>query len=140
VKTPVATSNPVDYEYLPLIPLNFKKGNVYTGVFGPTTVAFGPDGNCYFGTQGGDIVRLVLNEQHQVVSSFVSTIVPDTESDSPFRAILGITFDPMDTNEFPKVSKRKQNVLFKTTTGLISLLQVHLFANATTVVAHPTFP
>jgi hypothetical protein len=97
VTTPTGTSNPVDYEYLPLIPLNFKKGNVVTGIFGPTTLAVGPDGNLYVGTQGGDVMKLVLNENHQVVSTIISSAIPEAETTSPFRSILGLAFDPMDT-------------------------------------------
>lgn len=98
VTTPLDTSNAVQYEYLPEIPLTFLSGDVETGgLFGPTCAAFGPDGNLYVTTQGGDLIKYVLDEGHNVNGNETiwANVTLSTEYSS--RAILGITFDPMDT-------------------------------------------
>jgi len=101
VTTPLDTSNPVEYEYLPDVPLTFKDGNVATGIDAPTTLAFDPRGNLYVATQFGDIVKYVLDETHNVLETIVSniTMLQIGAETYPTRAILGIAFDPMDSCE-----------------------------------------
>lgn len=99
VTTPLDTSNPVEYEYLPEIPLTFATGDIVTGILGPTTAAVGPDGNLYLGTQGGDLIKYVLDETHNVLETVVANVT--LSEIYPWRTILGITFDPMDTSPYP---------------------------------------
>lgn len=101
VETPVGGSNTVTYTYIDGMPIAFSNGTVLAGVYGPTCISCGPDGNLYVGTQTGSIIKLVLNEKYEVVSDFTSYAV--AASDSAFRSILGITFDPMDTSPNPAV-------------------------------------
>jgi len=81
--------------------LSFSTGTLSKGVYGPTCVATGPDGNIYVGTQTGAIIKYELNEKHEVVRNSTSYAV--TTSSSSFRSILGIAFDPMDTSPNPAV-------------------------------------
>ena len=97
VETLVGTSNPVEYEYLPAVPVKFKQGNLLTNIFGPTTLAFSKEGHLYVGTQGGNIIKVVLDESYNIIGEIlVSDAIPESEPDSPYRAILGIALDPMD--------------------------------------------
>lgn len=68
--------------------------------YAPTSLAFGPDGRLYVATSDGRIAKLTLNEEHDtVVESVVSSVVADSDptcSTNDCRAILGITFDPLD--------------------------------------------
>ena len=103
VETSVGTSNFLPFVYYdPLLPpVEFTIGEVIGDIAQPTTLAFGPDGKLYVGTVRGELFKLTLNDQHQVVSQFKTDIV--VEASPPYRAILGITFDPMDTSENPTV-------------------------------------
>jgi hypothetical protein len=97
VKTSVGTSNPVEYEYVPAVPVKFKQGNLLTNIFGPTTLAFSKEGHLYVGTQGGEIVKVALDEKYNIIGEIlVSDAIPQSEPSSPYRAILGIALDPMD--------------------------------------------
>jgi len=110
VTTPLDTSNPVIYEYLPDIPLTFKIGDVATGIDGPTTLAFDPRGNLYVATQGGDIIKYVLDEAHNVLETIVANA---TLSELyPYRVVLGIAFDPMDSCEPTCKAYVSHNYLF----------------------------
>jgi len=99
VVTPVGDSNTVMYTYIDGMPIKFSSGTVVPDVYGPTCIATGPDGNIYVGTQTGAIVKLILDDNYQVVSNMTSHAV--ALSDTAFRSILGITFDPMDTSANP---------------------------------------
>lgn len=96
VQTTLGESNSIDYTYFDGVPVSFTKGTIKTGIFGPTCLAFGPDGKLYVATQGGDIIRFTLDDNLNVVNEFTSSIV--SESEPPYRTILGIAFDPMETN------------------------------------------
>jgi hypothetical protein len=105
VDTEVGPSNKSYYAYSDktLPPVNFQSGVTINGIYGPTTVAFGPDGKLYLGTQGGKIIKATLDENHKVIES--TKIESDVIADSTpgFRSILGIAFDPMDTSLNPAV-------------------------------------
>lgn len=101
VETPIGVSSAVPFTYTDGTPLAFTSGILFNETHGPTCVAVGPDGRIYIGTQTGSIVRLTLNERHEVLDSFTSYAV--ISSDTKFRSILGITFDPMDTSPNPTV-------------------------------------
>ena len=95
VTTPLDTSNAVIFEYLPEIPLTFTTGNIATGLYGPTVSAIGNDGNLYVGTQGGELMKYILDDNHNVVGE--GAIVANVTLSETYlsRTILGITFDPM---------------------------------------------
>lgn len=73
----------------------------------PSCLAFGPDGNLYVGTTEGKLLKLTLNDElDAIVSSVASTVVAESDPDcsgTNCRVILGIAFDPLDTNELPAV-------------------------------------
>jgi hypothetical protein len=50
----------------------------------------------YIGTQLGWITRLTLDENYQIIDKFVSYIVAASAQEK--RTILGIAFDPVDSN------------------------------------------
>lgn len=95
VTTNLGESNAVGYTYYDGVPVSFSKGTIKTGVFGPTTLAFDHKGRLYVGTQGGDIIRFTLDDNFNVINEFTSSIV--SESEPPYRTILGIAFDPTGT-------------------------------------------
>jgi len=68
--------------------------------YAPTTLAFGPDLKLYIGTSDGRIAKLTLNQDYDtVVESLVSSVVADSDTactTNDCRAILGLTFDPLD--------------------------------------------
>jgi hypothetical protein len=96
VETNLGMSNSVGYTYFDGVPVGFTKGTVKTGIFGPTSLAFGPDSRLYVATQGGDIIRFTLDENYNIIEEYTSSIV--SESEPPYRTILGIAFDPTDRN------------------------------------------
>ena len=105
VETEVGPSNEAHYTYADktLPPVSFKFGVAIKGIYGPTSLAFGPDSKLYIGTQGGSIIKASLDANYEVIES--SKIVPDVIADSTqgFRSILGIAFNPMDTSPNPTV-------------------------------------
>ena len=101
VETPVGSSNSVSFTYIDGEKLDFAVGDVFTVGGGPTTLAFGPDGKLYVGKQNGELLRLTLNETYHVVDMLLSKAIPLNEPKP--RTILGITFDPIDTSEYPTV-------------------------------------
>jgi hypothetical protein len=96
VQTNLGESNSVDYTYFDGVPVSFTAGTIKTGIFGPTCLAFGPDGRLYVATQGGDIIRFTLDDNLNVIDELTSSIV--SASEPPYRTILGIAFDPTDPN------------------------------------------
>ena len=104
VETPAGTSTSNDFTYIntSLPPIQFVQGLAATGIIGPTTLAFGPDKRLYVGTQAGEVHALTLDSNHNVVSSVVSDVIQTSEPS--FRTILGIAFDPFETDPLnPKV-------------------------------------
>lgn len=94
VQTYLGESNSVEYTYFDGVPVSFAKGTIKTGIFGPTTLAFDQKGRLYVGTQGGDIIRFTLDDDFNVVDELTSSIV--SQSEPPYRTILGIAFDPTE--------------------------------------------
>jgi glucose/arabinose dehydrogenase/predicted nucleic acid-binding protein len=103
VETPIGVSTGITYTYInySLPPVMFTKGTIIPYVYGSTSIAFGPDGKLYIGTQAGNIIKITLDDDNQVIRSVTSTAIQD--SDPSFRSILGIAFDPMDTSSNPTV-------------------------------------
>jgi len=98
VETPIGKSNPSGYTYVDGAAVTYKPPvDLYLIGGGPTTLMFGPDERLYIGTQAGDIIRLTLDENYQIVDELVSKTVGLSEP--PYRVILGLTFDPMDRKE-----------------------------------------
>ena len=103
VETPLGVSNALSFTYInfSLPPVKFTLGTILPFIYGPTTIAFGPDGKLYVGTQTGDIMKITLNDQYQVVNTLLSSVV--STSEPSLRSIMGIAFDPMDTSPNPTV-------------------------------------
>jgi Malectin domain/IPT/TIG domain len=91
VETPLATSNSVTYTYEASSPITFRTDILIDNIASPTSVAFGPDGKLYVGTLYGILARLTLDDTFTTVISSVSATV------TPYRAILGIAFNPLQT-------------------------------------------
>jgi len=96
VTTSFGESNSVGYTYFDGVPVSFTMGTIKSGIFGPTSLAFGPNGKLYVATQGGDIIRFTLDDDYNIVDEFTSSIV--SQSEPPYRTILGIAFDPTEEN------------------------------------------
>lgn len=90
------------YKYVvPIIPIVFQSFNTFK-MNKVVSCAVGPDKYLYVGTTDGKLVRYQIDflnvKKPTVKTSFVQQII------STERAIIGIAFDPMDTNyAFPKV-------------------------------------
>jgi N-acetylneuraminic acid mutarotase/glucose/arabinose dehydrogenase len=104
IETPGGISIPKNFTYVDssLPPIQFASGTVSTSIVGPTSIAFGPDKKLYVGTQFADLHVLTLDDNYNVTNSFVTSLIQTSEP--TFRSILGIAFDPFDTDPLnPKV-------------------------------------
>jgi hypothetical protein len=98
VVTPIGRSNTIGFTYIDGTAVTYKPyKDLYLIGGGPTAVVFGPDERLYIATQAGDVVRLTLDENYQIVDELVSKVIG--KSEPPYRVILGLAFDPMDTKE-----------------------------------------
>ena len=97
VETPLSISNGVTYTYEASSPIAFTTNTLTLDIPKPTSSAFGPDGRLYVGTLLGTLVRLTLDETFTTVLSSVSADV------APYQAILGIAFNPLQTEGFSDV-------------------------------------
>jgi len=96
VETPLAESNTVSYTHVAGVPIEFESA-ILREFDSPRVVKFGPDRNLYVGTIDGQLGRLTLNENYtEVLDVVISTI-------AQYRCVLGITFDPLDTDDIPSV-------------------------------------
>lgn len=101
VTTPLGTSNPVSYTYVDVYPIAFESGKI-TDLYAPTTGLFGPDGRLYVGTANGKIIRYTLDDQYKTVVEYIeSSIIQQKHDALKTRVILGLAFDPVDTQENP---------------------------------------
>jgi hypothetical protein len=82
VQIQLATSNAEIYTYLASSPIAFNTDVLTLDTAAPTSAAFGTDGKLYVGTLYGSLVRLTLDSTFTKVT---------------FRAILGIAFNPLQT-------------------------------------------
>jgi IPT/TIG domain len=103
VTTPLGTSAPQQFVYIDLsVPaVSFTHGDVMTGIFGPTAVAYGPDRKLYVGTQAGALYKLTLNETYHVVETVGPSYVLNTYPGAlpnAVQSILGLAFHPNDTD------------------------------------------
>ena len=91
VITPVGESSEVTFTYFASdAPIDFMSG-LMVRIRAPTAIAFGPDGRLYVGTYFGQLNRIEFQDGNLKVAKWVQETV------TPFRTILGITFDPLDT-------------------------------------------
>jgi hypothetical protein len=113
VKTSTGTSDPFPYEYLPMVPLIFQKGDILTNIAGPTVITWGPDGRMYVGTQGGEIIRFELknikslHKNHPMPSR--DLIRPRSEASWVLRSILWI-LKSIRRSMFPIVSSSTETL------------------------------
>ena len=91
VQIRLATSNAEIYTYLASSPIDFHTDVLTLDTAAPTSAAFGTDGKQYVGTLYGSLVRLTLDSTFTKVTSSVVAQV------APFRALLGIAFNPLQT-------------------------------------------
>jgi hypothetical protein len=97
VQTPLGRSEEATYTYVSSTPISFSSSKLLDFTQ-PTSAEFGPDGKLYVGTLKGTLAKITMNANYTAVTSIVTAIV------QPNRAILGITFDPMDAgNPLPPV-------------------------------------
>ena len=97
VETTLGSSNSMLYTYQASSPINFLSDVLVADIPSPTSVGFGPDGYLYVGTLYGTLARLKLDDTYTtVVSSVIATV-------DPYRAILGIAFDPLSTGGYSDV-------------------------------------
>jgi glucose/arabinose dehydrogenase len=94
VTTPSGTSNALAFTYSDggAVGVNFAYTEGFFTVNGnPTTVKYGPDDNLYIGTVSGTLVKVVLDDNFNVVNTVRSTIIGG-------RFVLGIGFNQRDTD------------------------------------------
>jgi len=103
VSTPLGMSLPKTFTYIGSVPIEFIASKL-TDFAAPARGEFGPDGRLYVATTDGKLAKLTLNDDFTQV---LSTVVSDA---TPGRAILGITFDPMDTGPNPPVYCSSSNI------------------------------
>jgi IPT/TIG domain len=89
VETPLGTSDGATFMYTSSTAIAFSMIKLLDFAE-PTTAEFGPDGKLYVGTLKGTLGKITLNADFTAVTSMVTAVV------QPDRAILGITFDPID--------------------------------------------
>jgi IPT/TIG domain len=89
VQTPLGRSADAVYTYVSSTPISFSTTRLLD-ISQPTAAEFGPDGKLYIGTVKGTLAKITLNSDYTALVSMVSAVV------QPNRAILGITFDPLD--------------------------------------------
>jgi glucose/arabinose dehydrogenase len=92
-------SNQLRFTYVDGDPISFLNVRL-AQIYGPTTLTFGPDEKLYVGTINGYIYKFTLNNRFVITETVVSSVIKDLEADRE-RAILGMTFDPMDTSYTP---------------------------------------
>jgi len=101
VITPVGESNSVLFRYNGGVPIEFNIQQLLDlSSFGsPASVAFGPDEKLYVGSTNGRIAKISFTG-----SSFVGgTVDLVSQAFTDDRVILGLAFDPLDTNTIPTV-------------------------------------
>jgi hypothetical protein len=91
VETPRGKSIGETFTYISSMPIDFLSG-ILTTINLPATAEFGPNGDLYVGTTDGHLARYTLNADHTAVVGSVTVPV------APGRSIIGLAFDPMDTN------------------------------------------
>jgi IPT/TIG domain len=95
VNTTRGESNAVTFTYVGSTPIQFDDKVLVGLINSPTAVAFGPDGKLYVGSQSGNLTRLTLNDAYdQVVDMQMVNITGGS-----MRCILGIAFNPLETQE-----------------------------------------
>jgi hypothetical protein len=89
VQTPLGQSETKTFNYISSSPIVFRPIKLLD-FEQPTSAVFGPDGKLYVSSYKGTLAKITMNADFTSVTSMVTSIV------QPNRAILGITFDPMD--------------------------------------------
>lgn len=102
VTTPLGSSNKIPYTYVDGLSISFESGKI-ADLYGPACGTFGPDGRLYVGTSNGRVVRYTLDSEYKKVVAYVESSVIWQKHGFKDRAILGIAFDPLDTQENPTV-------------------------------------
>ena len=92
VQTPRGRSKEATFTYVSSTPISFSTTKLLDFTQ-PTSAEFGPDGKLYVGSLKGSLSKITFNSGYTSVVSIVSAVV---QLD---RAILGITFDPMDAGD-----------------------------------------
>jgi hypothetical protein len=92
VTTPIGTSSDASYTYVASSPIAFESSKLID-IQSATVAKFGPDRKLYVGTLYGQLSKITLN------SDFTIVLAVATATITPFKAILGIAFDPMDAGD-----------------------------------------
>jgi glucose/arabinose dehydrogenase len=96
-ETPVGKGNTMYFTYVDGFPITFQTSKIMD-VYSPTTLTFGPDERLYVGTVNGILHKITFDANFQIVEAISSSIIADLGQN---RSILGLAFDPMDTNSTP---------------------------------------
>lgn len=91
VITPIGISKSSYYNYESSVPIRFNTKKLYN-VEKPLRTKFGPDGRLYISNGEGQIIRLTLDDDCNIIDSLVAQVVDDE------RYITGLAFDPTDTD------------------------------------------
>lgn len=93
VTTPRGNSNSISYtQPQNNIPVQFSYKDLLTNIGNPTCLQYGPDEKLYVGTVGGLVYRITHDDDNNVLDVFISNKLIG-------RNILGICFNPRDTNQ-----------------------------------------
>lgn len=91
VQTPLGISTPGTFTYIAASPIAFSSGKLID-FEAPTVARFGPDKKLYVATLNGKIAKFTMNESFtKVINQVVATVASN-------HAILGMAFDPLDTD------------------------------------------
>jgi glucose/arabinose dehydrogenase len=96
-ETPIGKGNTMYFTYVDGFPISFQTSKIMN-VYSPTTLTFGPDERLYVGTINGILHKITFDANFQIVEAISSSIIADLGQN---RSILGLAFDPMDTNSTP---------------------------------------
>lgn len=98
VETPLEVSNAIAFTYVAGVPIEFQSDLLSDSINAPTVVKFGPDRALYVGTIDGKVARLTFDKEDY--TTVTSTVISGVAN---WRCILGMAFDPMDTDDEPSV-------------------------------------
>jgi hypothetical protein len=107
VQNPISTSNFKEFRYFSGVPIDFEFGELLSE-YGPTSLSFGPDGLLYVGTLGGDLLKITLDDNYNIVSIVKSGIVKVANGGG--RNIMGIALNPMDVGPLPDIYVSHSNL------------------------------
>ena len=95
VTTSLGVSNTATYTYVANSRIEFDEIDLLFFPV-PTVVQFGPNGKLYVANTLGQIAAFIIDDDLNAVNPVISSV-------APYRSILGLAFDPLDTKSNPDV-------------------------------------